>query len=100
MHGLDGAFQDLGEVACDGFGPSLEGRRGRRVFTIRVLTGVRPRSVPEDLVARLAHPAHAALLPVEVGVATDGAFLAAPLEGKPLSALASADDGGPMLSPG
>ena len=45
MHMLETTFTDLVEVASDGFGRTLEGRRGESVWTIRVLDDVPPAAV-------------------------------------------------------
>jgi tetratricopeptide (TPR) repeat protein len=89
---MDG-FDDVREVTTDGFGPVLEARRAGRAWAIRVFTGVSRIGVPDAMVARLARPAHPAILPAELGATRDGVYLAAPLEGRLLSAVAAERSG-------
>src|SRR4051794_19821686 len=87
MEGL-ASFQQVKEVACDGFGPIAEGRRDERMWTIRTFPGVSRRRISDALERRLARPVHPAILPVEVGATIDGIYFAAPQEGQLLSLLA------------
>lgn len=100
MHMLETTFNDLVEVASDGFGRTLEGRRGESTWTIRVLDDVPPAAVSPAMRSHLAQPLHPAVLPVEVGTLSDAAtYLAAPLRGQPLARLLRTTSDAAVLRP-
>ncbi len=100
MHMLETTFTDLVEVASDGFGRTLEGRRGESTWTIRVLDDVPPAAESPTMRLHLAQPLHPAVLPVEVGTLSDAAtYLAAPLRGQPLARLLRTASDAAVLRP-